>query len=119
MYMTKSAAACALSAAMVVLMTLPAQANEVQRGVSVRFADLNLSRTSDAERLYDRIKTAAIQTCSPFDSSNVFEQARMSDCVRDAITRAVAKISRRTLHDVYLARRGSAPPPPLVAMQGQ
>jgi UrcA family protein len=69
--------------------------------VTVKFADLNISRPSGALVLYERIRTAAQGACSYFWFKTDADEAR---CVRDAIANAVSKINQPELSAVYSAK---------------
>ena len=78
--------------------------------VTVKFADLDISRPEGAERLYGRIKTAAISVCSSFERGNLASQANFKACVSDAVARAVAKVDSPSLYAVYGAKTGARIP---------
>ena len=78
--------------------------------VTVKFADLDISRPVDATKLYGRIQGAANRVCSAHDRSNFAAQANFKACVRDAIGRAVAKVQSPALTMVYRARTGAIVP---------
>src|SRR5215472_12539427 len=60
-------------------------------GVSVKFADLNISSPSGALVLYERIRAAAQGACSYFWFKTDADEAR---CVHDAIANAVTKVNQ-------------------------
>lgn len=62
---------------------------------TVSYADLDLSKPAGAKTLYSRIKRAARNVCSPYDSIH-FRRA-WRDCLDQAITNAVAEVNRPTL----------------------
>lgn len=78
--------------------------------VTVKFADLDISRPAGAARLYGRIKTAATMVCSSFDRSGLAAQVNFKACVSDAIARAVAKVDSPSLYAVYSAKTGKGVP---------
>jgi UrcA family protein len=74
---------------------------------SVRFADLDLSRTDDTEKLHQRLHAAARQVCAPADGRSVAEKQRFRACTDDALARAVAQINRPPPTKVHAANSSS------------
>ena len=68
----------------------------------VSFSDLDLTRTADAQTLYQRIKTAADAVCSPLDGAQIREKVNRSACVNDAIERAIKQVNEPLLTGYYL-----------------
>lgn len=117
--MNKCILAAALIAAAVVLCSgaLPAKSETAGKPLTVKFSDLDLSQHSDAVRLYDRIKKAAIQACEPYDSRSSYEQERIGACVKVAIARAVDSVGKQQLYAVYQTKTGAALAPRLAALE--
>ena len=69
--------------------------------ISVKFADLSISKLSGALVLYNRIRTAAQGACSYYWFERDADEAR---CVHDAIANAVTKINQPELSAVYNAK---------------
>lgn len=67
---------------------------------TVKFADLDISKPSDAHVLYRRIRAAAEVVCSYYFFLTDSDKAR---CVGDATADAVTKINRPALSAVYNA----------------
>ena len=88
----------------------PSPADRRSGGVTIRYADLDLSRRSDATELYLRISRAAVSACQPFDSRSSYEQQRMQSCISTAIARAIDRVDQPQLYAVYQARSGVAAP---------
>jgi UrcA family protein len=80
--------------------------------ISVRFADLSLSKPSDARVLYQRIQAAARGACSYYWFERDADQTR---CVEGAIAAAVTRINRSELSAVYDAKHGIPLPNTLVS----
>jgi UrcA family protein len=78
--------------------------------VTVKFADLDISRPAGATKLYGRIQGAAKLVCSAYDRSDFAAQANFKACVSDAIGRAVAKVESPALNMVYRAKTGAIVP---------
>jgi UrcA family protein len=82
---------------------------------TVKYGDLDLSRTEGAAHLYSRIQTAARAVCGPAISSGPRDSILVSwHCMDQSIARAVADVNAPTLtsyhlmktrHAVMLARR--------------
>jgi UrcA family protein len=96
---------------------MPANPETPGKPVTVKFSDLDLSRPSDAVRLYDRIRKAAIRACQPFDSRSSYEQERIGACVKVAIARAVDSVGKQELYAVYQIKTGAALAPRLAALE--
>lgn len=62
---------------------------------TVSYSDLDLSKPAGAKTLYSRIKRAARNVCSPFESATYRKQWR--ECMDYAISNAVADVDRPTL----------------------
>ncbi len=74
---------------------------------TVKFADLDLTRTAGAEALYSRIRSAAKQVCAPSFVSREWEASKNTRlCIDQAITRAVADVHAPMLTSYYMARSG-------------
>ena len=82
---------------------------------TVKYGDLDLSRTAGAASLYSRIQTAARAVCESPPSTGVRGEMLLSrHCMEQSIARAVADVNAPTLtsyhlmktkHAVMLARR--------------
>lgn len=74
---------------------------------TVKFADLNLAKVSDAHALYRRIRGAAQVVCSHYFFLADTDRAR---CVRDATADAVTKINQPALSAVFNANNKTPVP---------
>jgi UrcA family protein len=75
--------------------------------VVVRYADLDLSRPSDVERLYSRLQTAADSICL---SSSPYELARYAAyqrCLQAVLDRAVSQVPSQALLALHRASVGT------------
>ena len=79
---------------------------------TVRFADLNLSKPSDAQALYMRILAAAQVACSHYWFATEADKAA---CVRHALADAVGRIDQPALSSVYAAKNKTPAPSSLVS----
>jgi UrcA family protein len=69
---------------------------------TVKYGDLDLSRTAGAASLYSRIQTAARAVCDSPISSGVREALLLSrHCMEQSIARAVADVNAPTLTNYY------------------
>jgi UrcA family protein len=74
--------------------------------ISVRYADLDPSRTEDAATLLARLRRAAQVTCTPETGRGNARLNRSIDaCRTEALDRAVASIDRPELSRLYAAER--------------
>jgi len=89
-----------------------AAADPGSAGITVKFADLNISSPSGALVLYERIRAAAQGACSYFWFKTDADEAR---CVHDAIANAVTKVNQPALSAVYNAKNKTSAPSPLVS----
>jgi UrcA family protein len=74
-------------------------------GVStvVRYGDLEPSQTSDAQRLYARLKYAAQKVCNGYDSRDLKMQRLHDECYDEALTKAVEKVNEPVLTALHAA----------------
>jgi UrcA family protein len=75
--------------------------------ISVRYADLDLTRTAGAAALYGRLAVAAKTVCGPFEPRDLGSVARFNGCVERAIATAVAKVDQPALTHYALAHSKS------------
>jgi UrcA family protein len=68
---------------------------------TVQFADLDLSRTQGAAALYNRLRAAAETLCAPLDDRQLARHLKFNNCVKSAISAAVAKVDRPALTAYY------------------
>jgi len=80
--------------------------------VTVKFADLNISKPSGAHVLYRRVRAAALDACSYYWFESDADAAR---CVHDAIASAVTRINQPELSAVFNANYKTAVPNTLVS----
>jgi UrcA family protein len=74
-------------------------------GVStvVNYRDLDPSRTTDAQRLYGRLKYASKQVCASYDTRSLRMQRLLEACVDEALTKAVEKVNEPQLTALHAA----------------
>jgi len=91
-----------------------AEANLPQ--MTVKYADLDVSKPQGAAALYARIQQAARQVCLPLEDRDFGSKAHDA-CVHKAIADAVAKVDLPELFAVYNARNGKPTPIVLAATE--
>jgi UrcA family protein len=106
----KTAIPCTLLAMLLSSLGAAASAGEPgEDGVrTVRFADLDLTRSAGVAELYARIKSAAGDACQPVPAREVESVLRSQRCTQQAIARAVAAVNAPELTSYYLAKTGQA-----------
>ncbi len=103
--------AIAFVASILTLTTVDARAaapHEDAYSVTVQFGDLDLSREPGIARLYSRIKGAARQVCYQQAEAQLVAKQAYGQCVKRAVSEAVARINRPMLTD-YVAQRDGKP----------
>jgi len=71
------------------------------RSVTVRYAELDLSRPAGAQVLYNRIQQAALQVCNGFVGPFSEMHTRASPCYKDAVEHAVAQVNSPQLSAIH------------------
>jgi len=78
---------------------------EFSRSSSVGFSDLDLSRSRDVARLYQRITLAADKVCGPSSLTGAYSKSALYlSCYADAIAQAVAHVNHAGLTAYYRQR---------------
>lgn len=67
----------------------------------VSYTDLDLSKQTDAVKLYWRLKNASYAVCGVYDPRQLKMQRLRNDCYRTALADAVAKVNRSTLTQLH------------------
>ena len=78
------------------------------RTTLVHYDDINTNTTRGAAVLYSRLKAAAEQVCSDQGPRSLARVARHDQCLRHAISEAVAKINSPVVTE-YATTRGITP----------
>ena len=90
----------ALAAALLgAVFVLPAAASDFTqpRVAVVKYDDLDLTQERDAKKLYSRLRAAAREACSDFDSREMKRKAQWRACYEDSLSKAVVQINRATV----------------------
>lgn len=69
----------------------------------VRYSDLDLTQSTDAARLYARLKYAAQKVCNSYDSRDMNVQRKHDACYDTALSNAVAKVDDAQLSSLHAA----------------
>ena len=75
------------------------------RSVTVRYVELDLSRSAGAQVLYNRIQQAALQVCNGFVGPFSEMHTRASPCYKDAVENAVAQVNSPQLSAIHRTSR--------------
>jgi UrcA family protein len=81
--------------------------------VKVKYGDLNVSSTSGATSLYNRIRYAADSVCHPFrpqNSADLGAQQAFTACVQKAMRNAINEVNEPALFTVANAKNGTSKP---------
>ena len=81
-----------------------AQNARISESVVVRYQDLDLSQSNDAQKLYSRIKTAAELACGDANNNELVRMMEQRACVKHAVADAVAKVNSARLTTIYQAQ---------------
>jgi UrcA family protein len=87
-----------------VLAAAQAPAAERYGDFKVTYADLDISTPAGAEKLYERIRSAAAQVCPQVDFMETQRHAAAVRCENAAVAQAVNSIASPQLAAVYAAR---------------
>lgn len=77
--------------------------------VTVKFADLDISRSQGATVLFGRIRAAAESVCSPLDHGGPLDKTGFASCVKKSIADAVTSVNAPALTAVYSVKMRIAP----------
>jgi UrcA family protein len=105
---TKAAISIALCALSLVMLGVPARADEateVLRRV-VNFADLDLTRSAGIAALYTRTRWAADEVCEPATPFSQRSEILAHACAKQALDRAIADLNLPQLTSYHLAKIG-------------
>jgi UrcA family protein len=72
----------------------------------VSFAGLNLDRPEGVAALYKRIHAAAVNVCSPIETTEVYLSSKLKPCIADATSRAIKMVNNPALTAYENGRNG-------------
>jgi UrcA family protein len=103
------------------LTTMPAVADSFAPPLqlTVKFADLDISRTEGATVLYGRIRAAAKNVCAPFDRGGALDKIAFASCIQKSIADAVTAVNAPALTAVYSAKTRFALPVRVASLQSR
>ena len=81
------------------------QVGYLQYSTTVSYADLDLSRESDTQTLYSRLRTAAKSVCGTADARNLRMRQFAMECYQQSLSTAVADVSNANLTALHAADR--------------
>jgi UrcA family protein len=77
---------------------------------TVKYADLSVSSAQGAASLYNRIRIASEEVCSPLNRGDLSSKMHAKACMHKAVADAVSKVNQPALTAVYNARNGGSLP---------
>jgi UrcA family protein len=77
---------------------------------TVKYADLNVASAQGAVSLYNRIRIASEEVCSPLDNGDPFSKMHVKACMHKTIADAVGQVNQPALAAEYNARNGGSTP---------
>ena len=90
--------------------------------VKVKYGDLNVSSTSGATTLYNRIRVAADTVChplQPFTPANLGARSVFAACVQRAMNNAINEVNEPALFTIANAKSGTSKPIMLASGQAR
>jgi UrcA family protein len=112
--------AMVLAAVVAMIPALPAVAGDaLAPKVTVKFADLDVSKPHDVAVLYSRIVSASEELCAPFDRNDMVLARKMRACVNSAVASAVNHANIPALTSVYTAKMHVAAPTLVASLQNR
>ena len=108
MHQSRCAPVRAVGTALVIaaasLLASIASANEDgQFSAVVKYSDLDLSKTSDVQTLYSRLKEASEQVCYTYRDRTLRMQQMLASCSHAALNRAVERVAEPKLTQLHAA----------------
>jgi UrcA family protein len=101
---SKNIALAAVAGICVTSFAISAHADQSEAPVptrTVHYADLNLDTQAGAEKLYQRIRSAADQVCGNTDPNRLTESEAAKTCVNKAVTVSVRAVNNPRLTSTY------------------
>jgi len=74
-----------------------------QVSIVVKYRDLDLSQSTDVERLYSRLKSASQKVCYVYDIRDLRMQRIQDACTEAALSRAVERVDEPKLTALHAA----------------
>jgi UrcA family protein len=93
------------------LVALPASADGIEPPhVTVKYGDLDISRSQGANALYGRLHMAAEIVCTTIVGSDLSARMHLDACVNKAVADAVTEVNQPALLAIYNAKTAKAQP---------
>ena len=87
----------------------PESSVQLQRSAVVHFSDLDLQRSGDVARLYQRIALSADRLCGPRALPGAYMKSGVyASCFRDTVAQAVASVNNPLLTTYYHQHAGGS-----------
>jgi UrcA family protein len=93
----------AVGVAAMSLFTINAHAGEATPQRTVRYADLDLSKSTDAKALYGRLERASKAVCRSLETREVKRMQLHQACYEEALSNAVASVDHANITALYRA----------------
>jgi UrcA family protein len=77
---------------------------------TVKYADVSVASAHGAATLYNRIRSASEEVCSPLVHGDLSSKMKADACMHKAIADAVSQVNHPALTAVYNARNGGSLP---------
>jgi UrcA family protein len=77
---------------------------------TVKYTDASVASAQGAATLYNRIRIASEEVCSPLEHGDLSSKMKANACMHKAIADAVGKVNQPALTAVYNARNGGSLP---------
>jgi UrcA family protein len=77
---------------------------------TLQYTDLSVSSAQGAAILYNRIRMASEEVCSPLSHGDLSSKMHAEGCMHEAIADAVSQVNQPALTAVYNARNGGSLP---------
>lgn len=73
---------------------------------TVRYADLNLDKSADAVRLYERLGNAAKAVCASYSNRDITSRRMRRACEREALSNAVEELQNPAVTALHSSEDG-------------
>jgi UrcA family protein len=77
---------------------------------TIKYTDVSVSSAQGADTLYNRIRSASEEVCSPLDHGDLSSKMHAKACMQKSIADAVRQVNQPALTAVYNARNGGSLP---------
>jgi UrcA family protein len=74
------------------------------RQTAVSYADLDLTRSADVERMYQRLQNAVKEVCAQSTGNRLRDQVRVQQCTRRSMDNAIVSINAQQLTWLHIEK---------------